>query len=205
MTKKAQETTSPKLTAKQQRFIQEYQIDLNATQAAIRAGYSQRTANEIGCENLTKPSIKAALQVALAARAKETEIDAAWVLKRLAMEADADLADLYNDAGGLKPIKEWPKIWRQGLVAGIESKQEFDYVNGEKVPDGIVQRLKLSDRIRRLELIGKHIAVGAFAEKHEHTGKDGGPIQVESTDLETARWMAFMLDKGRREMEETEH
>lgn len=205
MTKKAQETTPRKLTAKQRRFIQEYLIDLNATQAAIRAGYSERTATEIGCENLSKPNIAEAVQIAMKARAKQSEIDAAWVLKRLAMEADADLADLYNDAGGLKPIKEWPKIWRQGLVAGIESKQEFDYVNGEKVPDGIVQRLKLSDRIRRLELIGKHIAVGAFAEKHEHTGKDGGPIQVESTDLETARWMAFMLDKGRREMEETEH
>lgn len=202
MSKKAQETP-PKLTPKQQRFVQEYLIDLNATQAAIRAGYSQRTANEIGCENLAKPSIKAALQSALAARAKETEIDAAWVLKRLAEEYDADLADLYNDAGGLKSVKEWPKVWRRGLVSGIDTKQE--YVNGEQVPAGVVHKLKLSERIRRLELIGKHITVGAFAEKHEHTGADGGPIQVQSTDLETARWMAFMLDKGRREMEETEH
>ncbi len=53
------------LTPKQQRFVEEYLIDLNATQAAIRAGYSEKTANEIGAENLAKPSIAKAIQDAL--------------------------------------------------------------------------------------------------------------------------------------------
>lgn len=185
------------LTPKQQRFVDEYLVDLNATQAAIRAGYSKKTARAIGAENLTKPDIAQAISEGQAKRAERTKVDADWVLQRLAIEADADLADLYAPTGALKPISEWPMIWRKGLVAGIETQQEFEIVDGEKKPAGVVHKVKISDRIKRLELIGKHIAVGAFAEKHEHTGKDGGPIEVKDvSESELARRMAFTLAKG---------
>lgn len=157
------------LNDKQALFVQEYLIDPNATQAAIRAGYSEGTARQQGCRLLTDADIQAAIQEAKRIRSEQTGIDAIWVLKRLAEEAEADLADLYTEEGGLKPIHQWPAIWRKGLVAGIKVHQEFDYVDGEKVPDGVVKEIKLSDRIKRLELIGKHIDVGAFAEKHEHS------------------------------------
>jgi phage terminase small subunit len=71
----------PKLTAKQEMFCLEYLIDLNATQAAIRAGYSNKTAQAIGAENLTKPLITEFIQKAMAERIKATKIDAAYVLK----------------------------------------------------------------------------------------------------------------------------
>ena len=71
------------LTAKQQVFVNEYLIDLNATQAAIRAGYSEKAAAEIGCENLIKPNIRDAIAEAQAERAKRTQIDADWVLREL--------------------------------------------------------------------------------------------------------------------------
>lgn len=189
-----------KLTARQALFVEQYLIDLNATQAAIRAGYSQKTAEQIGYQSLQRPQIQAAIKAATAARSKRTQIDADWVLRRLAMEIEADLAELYDEKGALKPISDWPMIWRQGLVAGVETVQEFEEVDGRKVPIGLVHKVKLSDRIRRLELIGKHIAVGAFAEKHEHTGKDGGPIQTEEiTETERARRIAFVLTQGVRE------
>ncbi len=70
----------PKLTAKQDRFVAEYLIDLNATQAAIRAGYSKRTAQRIGSENLFKPLIAAAIAAGQAKRSERTEIDADYVL-----------------------------------------------------------------------------------------------------------------------------
>jgi len=70
-----------KLTAKQQRFVEEYLIDLNATQAAIRAGYSPESAKEIGCENLTKPNIKAAIDKAMAERSRRTGITQDRVLR----------------------------------------------------------------------------------------------------------------------------
>lgn len=185
-----------KLTAKQQRFIDEYLVDLNATQAAIRAGYSAKTAQQISSKILLKAVIQTAIATALKKRSERTQINADWLLERLGVEADADLADLYDERGALRPIADWPLIWRKGLVAGIETAQEYEEVDGKKVPIGIVHKLKISDRIRRLELIGKHISVGAFSEKHEHTGKDGGPIQVETNDQDMARWLAFTLASG---------
>lgn len=82
------------LTAKQKRFVDEYLIDLNATQAAIRAGYSPHTANEIGAENLAKPSIAAAVAAAVAARKERTQITADDVLRRYWMIATADPNEL---------------------------------------------------------------------------------------------------------------
>ena len=155
------------LTPKQDAFVREYLLDLNATQAAIRAGYSAKTARAVGCENLTKPDIAAAIAEAQARRAERTRIDADWLLTRLADESAADVADLYDEHGGLKPVKEWPMIWRQGLVVGLDVEEIKD--NGAVV--GVVRKVKLSDRVKRLELIGRHIDVGAFKDKVEHSGK----------------------------------
>lgn len=69
-----------KLTAKQDAFCQEYLIDLNATQAALRAGYSEPTARSIGSENLSKPDIQSRIAELMSARSKKTEINAEWVL-----------------------------------------------------------------------------------------------------------------------------
>jgi len=79
------------LTDKQQRFVKEYLVDLNATQAAIRAGYSQKTAGSIGEENLRKPEIAAAIQEAMEARSRRTEITADRVLQELAKIGFADI------------------------------------------------------------------------------------------------------------------
>src|SRR5271166_2896559 len=72
-----------KLTPKQARFVQEYLIDLNAAQAAIRAGYSAKTARVIGHENLTKPEIAAAIEKAKAKRAERTELTSDMVVDEL--------------------------------------------------------------------------------------------------------------------------
>lgn len=69
------------LTAKQEMFVKEYLVDLNGTQAAIRAGYSEDTANVIASENLTKPNIQEAIQEAMKKRSEKVEITAEYVLK----------------------------------------------------------------------------------------------------------------------------
>ena len=71
------------LTPKQQRFVEEYLVDLNATQAAIRAGYSETTARQQGCENLTKPNIQDAIAEAMQERSERTELSQDWVLSEL--------------------------------------------------------------------------------------------------------------------------
>lgn len=142
-----------KLTPKQQNFVNEYLIDLNATQAAKRAGYSKKTAHRIGQENLHKPTIDVAISKAKKERSDITKIDAAWLLKHLAQEVIADVNDLYDESNNIKPVKEWPLIWRQGLVAGIESG-----------PLGIT-KIKIADRTKIKELLGKHVDIKAFADK----------------------------------------
>lgn len=161
------------MTPKQEAFAREYLIDLNATQAAIRAGYSPRTASSQGERLLRNVDVAAAVQAGRVARSERTRIDADWLLTRLAEEAVADVADLYDERGRVKPIKDWPLIWRQGLVAGIDVE-----TIGEGA--GHVTKLKISDRVKRLELLGKHIDVQAFKEKVEHTG--GMAITVSGED-----------------------
>lgn len=161
------------ITAKQRRFAEEYVVDLNATQAAKRAGYSENSAHVQGPRLLDNADIQAAILDMRADRSKRTGIDAAWLLNRLADEAEADVADLYDDNGNLKPVKEWPKIWRQGLVAGLDVEM---VKAGGSDPDAgmsIIKKIRLSDRVKRLELIGKHIGVKAFEETVRVKGLEG--------------------------------
>jgi phage terminase small subunit len=164
------------LNPKQLRFVEEYLIDLNATQAAIRSGYAQPHSQ--GPRLLENVGVQSAIAKAQAKRSERLQIDADWVLKRLGVEVEADLADLYEDDGKLKPVKKWPLIWRQGLVAGIEVEEVGD--NGERVT---VRKIKLSDRIKRLELIGKHVNVQAFREQVEHKGAINLTINQDDAEL----------------------
>ena len=161
-------TRMQKLKGKQQLFVDEYLLDPNATQAAINAGYSEKNARHTASRLLTKANILKSIIEGKTSRSERTKIDADWLLSRLADEAEADMADLYHPVtGALKPMAEWPLIWRTGLVSGVEVQQEFEYIDGDKIPSGVVTKVKLSDRIKRLELVGKHVDVKAFGERVE--------------------------------------
>lgn len=154
------------MSPKQQKFVDEYLIDLNATQAAVRAGYSPETAYSQGQRLLKNVEVAAATAKAVAARSERTQVDADWLLVRLAEEAKADVADLYDDKGHLLAVKDWPLIWRQGLVAGIETLREKVGEDENGDPEfATVQKIKLSDRIKRLELIGRHVDIQAFQDR----------------------------------------
>jgi phage terminase small subunit len=166
------------LTDKQEMFCREYLIDLNATQAAIRAGYSENTARKIGSENLTKPDVQNRIAELKLQRNEQVNIDAAYVLRRLVEIDKMDVLDILKEDGGLKPISEWPKVWRTTL-SGFNintSITNFD----ETTIENILKKVKWPDKVKNLELLGKHISVMAFKEQatHEHTGKNGGPIEA---------------------------
>ena len=161
------------LTPKQQRFVEEYLIDLNATQAAIRAGYSEKTAKEIGSENLTKPNIAKAIEEAQNKRQEQTQIDAVYVLKRLVEIDQMDVLDIMDDQMKILPLRDWPKIWRQ-YISNIENLELTD-------AEGVFKKIKWPDKVKNLELLGKHVSVGAFKDKIEHTGPNGGDINVTIT------------------------
>lgn len=153
-----------KLTPKQQRFVDEYLVDLNATQACIRAGYSPKTANEQGTQNLAKLSIQQAIQQAMNERQNRTQINADYVLNRLVQIDQLDVLDILDSQGNFKPISEWSKEWRLNLSS-------FEIIS---TPNGdIVKKIKFPDKVKNLELLGRHIQVGAWSDKKEITGKDG--------------------------------
>jgi len=160
------------MTPRQARFIDEYLIDLNGRQAAIRAGYAEKAAAQTASLLLARADIRAAIETAMKVRSEEIGTNAAWVL-RLVAEAEADIADIYTDDGRLKPMKEWPLIWRQGLVQGIEVEELFEGHGKDREMVGYLRKVKLDSRIRRTELIGKHVRVQAFKDVIEHKGLDG--------------------------------
>ncbi|MDT8328348.1 MAG: hypothetical protein RQ750_13335, partial [Roseovarius sp.] len=90
-----------------------------------------------------------------------------------------DLADILDEAGAVRPVAEWPLIWRQGLVAGLDVHEEL--IEGEKV--GQTVKIKLSDRIKRIELIGRHVNVQAFREQVHSTGAINLTVSQEDAEL----------------------
>lgn len=146
------------LTPKQQRFVDEYLVDLNGTQAAIRAGYSGKTANEQAARLLAKASVKAAIDGAKAMRSERTRIDADHVLARLVEIDQLDVIDILDNAGNLLPIREWPKAWRQ-TISGVDIQE---IMSGDT--ETVIRKIKWPDKLRNLELIGKHVGVNAFRE-----------------------------------------
>ena len=171
-----------KLTNKQSAFIDEYMIDLNSTQAAIRAGYSKKTADRMGPENMCKPVIQAELEKRLSARSERTTIDSDYVLSRLSEVDQMDVIDILNDDGTTKAIKEWPKIWRQ-FISGIDITEIFTGSGEDKSLSGLVKKIKWPDKLKNLELIGKHVNVRAFRENVELTGNIEHHKELTSEEL----------------------
>lgn len=163
------------LTDKQEMFCREYLIDLNATQAAIRAGYSEKTARASGCENLTKPDIQNRIAELKAERNEQVSVDAAYVLRRLIEIDEMDVLDILLANGELKPIKDWPKVWRTTL-----SGMDVTEMAGDAA--GLLKKIKWPDKVKNLELLGKHVTVQAFKDnvKNELVGANGLPLATPS-------------------------
>lgn len=171
-----------KLTQKQAAFVREYLADLNATAAGLRAGYSH---GMIGRRLMTVPKVAAAIEKEMAERLKRIDITADYVLNRLVEIDQMDCLDILSDDGGIKPVSAWPKIWRQ-FISGFDVADIFGGQGDERKLVGLLKKIKWPDKVKNLELIGRHINVQAFSDKAkvEHTGKDGGPIMQSNVTQE---------------------
>jgi len=150
------------LTDKQEMFCREYLIDLNATQAAIRAGYSAKTANRTASENMSKPDVQSRIAELKAQRNDLVGINATYVLNRLVEIDQMDVLDILNSTGELKPVSQWPKVWRTTL-SGLEVME----MASEGSTAALLKKIKWPDKVKNLELLGKHISVQAFKEQIE--------------------------------------
>lgn len=183
------------LTTKQQLFVQEYLIDANGAAAAIRAGYSDRYPDRQAHILLKNPEVAAAIDTAKDRRSLEIGVDARWILRTLVQEATADLADLFDpETGDIRPVHQWPMIFRTGLVQGLQVEALFSGHGKDRKQIGVVKKLKLDSRIRRKELIGKHTEVAAFQEQVKHNGFDGLGDRIERAYKRLEQQRAPTLD-----------
>ncbi|NMM62068.1 terminase small subunit [Clostridium sp. P21] len=149
-----------RLTDKQKKFIDEYLIDLNATQAAIRAGYSQKNAFKIGSELLQKTTVQKHMHKCMKDREKRTEITQDKVLNELAAIGFANIADYLEVKDDAVKVFNTTDIPKEKLRAVVEIKQTKDGIS-----------IKIHDKVKALEDIAKHL--GMFVDKVEHTGNIG--------------------------------
>ena len=147
-----------KLTPKQKRFVDEYLIDLNATQAAIRAGYSKKTAYSMGQENLKKPEIKRAIQKAMQKQQERTEITQDRVLLEYARIAFFDPRKLFHSDGSPKPIEELDADTAAAL-AGLEVREEFEGAGENRAFVGYTKKYKLANKLGALDSLAKHLGM----------------------------------------------
>lgn len=159
------------LTKKQKLFVEEYLIDLNATQAAIRAGYSPDSAADIGSENLRKPDIRARIDKSMAERSRRTGINQDRILMELAKIALVNPEKVVNFDEAT--IREDAKTEDLAAVASVKVKR-FPTKDGE----GIEREIKFYDKTKALDLAGRHL--GMFKDKVEISGS----LETEKTKLD---------------------
>jgi phage terminase small subunit len=166
---KRKSTQYKPLTAMQEAYAQEYtKCPENQTQAAINAGFSPNTAAVKASVMMRDERIQKRIAELMEERNKRLRVSADYVLLRLVEIDQMDVMDILNDDGTLKPIREWPKIWRTTL-SGFDLSSTIMNMNEDSI-ETILKKIKWPDKVKNLELIGKHVDVNAFKERLEVSG-----------------------------------
>ncbi|MDE6063827.1 MAG: terminase small subunit [Lachnospiraceae bacterium] len=186
------------LTDRQRRFVGEYLIDLNATQAAIRAGYSRRNADKIGSELLGKTSVSRAVRRAMEARAQRTEIEQDRVIRELAAVAFSDVSDyarvvekqaVHTAADGMQ-IPLFDSRGEPVIIQDVELVLTDRLTPDQKRAISRIRKGKygvevtLCDKMRALELLGRHL--GMFSDR----------VEVPGLNVEMSKMDALILEMG---------
>jgi phage terminase small subunit len=158
------------LNDKQRRFVAEYLLDLNATQAAVRAGYSAKTAEQQGFRLLRNARVAAALAAKQIKIADKLDVTAERVVAELAKIGFANMADYMKAGPDGDPYLDFSAISRDQAAALVEvTVEDFKDGRGEDARDVRRVKFKLADKRAALVDLGKHL--GLFVDRHEHTFK----------------------------------
>lgn len=161
-----------KLNDRQAAFVREYLVDLNATQAAIRAGYAEKTAGVTGHNLLKNPKVQTAVEHAKAKRAEKTEITAERVLRELAAMAFANLGDYVEFGPGGVMIRSKGELSREQLAA-------LQSVTDQSTASGRTIRVKMADKAKALEMLGRHLGMFLDVTKNVNFNTDASKLSDE--------------------------
>jgi phage terminase small subunit len=175
MAKNAKPGKGRELPPMQARFVSEYLLDLNATQAAIRAGYSAATAEQHGPRLLGFVGVRAAIDSALSKRAERVEIKAERVLQELSLIGLADMANYVTFSADGELLLDFSNM-PEGATRAIAEVTQEEFTDGKGDSARQVRRtkFKLHPKTHALELLGKHLAL--FVERMRHEG--GSPVEI---------------------------
>ena len=169
------------LTDKQELFCSEYLVDLNASGAARRAGYSEDTSGAIGWENLRKPEIQTRIQEMRDAIGKGFNITKERLAQELSRIAFFDIRKIYTENGGLKNIQNLSED-EAAAVAGIESFEEFEGYGEDREKTGDVRKVKIWEKTKAIDSLVKLMGYAAPV-RSEITGADGGPVEMAAISI----------------------
>lgn len=155
------------LSKKQERFVREYVIDLNATRACVAAGYSKNGASVQGTRLLANANVAAEIAKLTAKTCAKLEITAERVLQELARLAFLDPRKFYDESGGLKHVTELDDD-TAACLAGMDVEDLFDWNGEEKEQTGFCRKIKFADKGANLERLGRYLKL--FTDKVEHSG-----------------------------------
>jgi phage terminase small subunit len=172
------------LTPSQARFAEEYVKDLNKTQAAIRAGYSENTAESQGVRLSKNAKVQQYILKLQEKRSHRTEITADKVLKEIFDLATVDITQAFDDMGQMKPLKEIPANVRKA-ISHLEVAEIFDGQGDQKHAIGLMKKSRFYDRIRALELLMRHL--GLLNDKLQITESDRPLKEMSDAELERLR------------------
>ncbi|HCM2977102.1 TPA: terminase small subunit [Klebsiella pneumoniae] len=168
---KRKSTQYKPLTVMQEAYAQEYvKCPENQTQAAINAGFSQKSAHVKASTMMRDERIQKRIAELMEERNKRLRVSADYVLLRLVEIDQMDVIDILDDEGGLKPISQWPKVWRTSISAVDINRIRMAMKDDEEDIESTLQKIKWPDKVKNLELIGKHVDVNAFKERLEVSG-----------------------------------
>ena len=143
-----------KLTPKQERFIDEYLIDFNATRSAIAAGYSEKTANRIGAENLSKLVIQKEIEARKNELKQVSQVTQEQIIDEYKKIAFLNPQELFNADGSVKPINELSEDVARAISSIENQEQTYD---GVKI--GEIKKMKVWDKLKALDSLGKHLGI----------------------------------------------
>jgi len=198
MTDNTPKPAGPKtLTVKEEKFCLNYIVNNgNGAAAARDAGYSENSAAEIACENLRKPHIKSFITKKQREMARKADVTPERVIAELAKIAFSNLSDYLVVAPDGSQTLDLNAIARDEAAAISEITQ---VASGSGKKAKITTKFKLHNKLQALEMLGK--SFGLFISKVEHTGKDGGPIEMQDRPyLELARRVAYLMHKADKEI-----
>lgn len=164
------------MTPKQQKFVEEYQKDLNATKAAQRAGYSAKTAYSAGQRLLKVVEICEALNTATDKRTERAGVTADRVIQELAVIAFSDIRSLFDKKGRLKDIVDLPEQVAR-MLASVEVTKEKTTRDGKTTTEESVSKVRSWDKLKALELLGRHMKMWEDGD----AGKKGVPVNLKVT------------------------